>query len=235
MALRSILLRPGHKHARRNLESASIPSRQVQLGRFGPLPAVTPAPHQPDIAKATQPSGRCGDPVLALQLGLQAADGDRSGEPPPHLAGGVHRVPDEVDGGPGVGQQPARPAGPPVGLLIDGAQVLQQRPPHPAPGLRPAVALDPGVLSPLGRDRAGRVEEAAPVLLWLRIPNCTITAGKDGEVGAVRSVVSEVLVGKTELSYTYTQPVRAGDRTTSITELSRRGLSQRRRRSLSTP
>ena len=44
---------------------------------------------------------------------------------------------------------------------------------------------------------------------WLRIP-CTITAGKDGEVGAVRSVVNEVLVGKTELSYTYTQPVREG-------------------------
>src|SRR5438067_330010 len=32
---------------------------------------------------------------------------------------------------------------------------------------------------------------------WLRIP-CTITAGKDGEFGAVRSVASEVLVGKTE-------------------------------------
>jgi hypothetical protein len=44
---------------------------------------------------------------------------------------------------------------------------------------------------------------------WLRIP-CTITSGKDGEVGAVRSVANEVLVGKTELSYTYTQPVRAG-------------------------
>ena len=44
---------------------------------------------------------------------------------------------------------------------------------------------------------------------WFRIP-CTITAGKDGEVGAVRSVANEVLVGKTELSYTYTQPVREG-------------------------
>jgi len=44
---------------------------------------------------------------------------------------------------------------------------------------------------------------------WLRIP-CTITSGKDGEVGAIRSVANEVLVGKTELSYTYTQPVREG-------------------------
>src|SRR5438270_296140 len=32
--------------------------------------------------------------------------------------------------------------------------------------------------------------------------------GKDGEFGAVRSVAGEVLVGKTELSYTYTQTVR---------------------------
>ncbi|PYR59863.1 MAG: hypothetical protein DMF91_13675 [Acidobacteria bacterium] len=44
---------------------------------------------------------------------------------------------------------------------------------------------------------------------WLRIP-CTITSGKDGEFGAVRSVANEVLVGKTELSYTYTQTVREG-------------------------
>jgi hypothetical protein len=35
-----------------------------------------------------------------------------------------------------------------------------------------------------------------------------ITSGKDGEFGAVRSVAGEVLVGKTELSYTYTQTVR---------------------------
>jgi hypothetical protein len=44
---------------------------------------------------------------------------------------------------------------------------------------------------------------------WLRIP-CTITSGKDGEFGAVRSVANEVLVGRTELSYTYTQPARDG-------------------------
>ena len=35
-------------------------------------------------------------------------------------------------------------------------------------------------------------------------------SGKDGEFGAVRSVANEVLVGKTELSYTYTQTVRDG-------------------------
>ena len=32
----------------------------------------------------------------------------------------------------------------------------------------------------------------------------------DGEFGAIRSVASEILVGKTELSYIYAQPVREG-------------------------
>src|SRR3954462_2468919 len=54
-----------------------------------------------------------------------------------------------------------------------------------------------------------RVGKYCDIGEWLRIP-CTITAGKDGEFGAVRSVANEVLVGKTEFSYTYTQPVREG-------------------------
>jgi hypothetical protein len=54
-----------------------------------------------------------------------------------------------------------------------------------------------------------RVGKFCDIGEWLRIP-CTITSGKDGEFGAVRSVANEVLVGKTELSYTYTQPVREG-------------------------
>ena len=46
---------------------------------------------------------------------------------------------------------------------------------------------------------------------WFQIAaGCKILSGNDGDVGAVRSVANEVLVGKTELSYTYTQPVRAG-------------------------
>jgi hypothetical protein len=53
-----------------------------------------------------------------------------------------------------------------------------------------------------------RVGKFCDIGEWLRIP-CTITSGKDGEFGAVRSVAGEILVGKTELSYTYTQPVRA--------------------------
>jgi hypothetical protein len=54
-----------------------------------------------------------------------------------------------------------------------------------------------------------RVGKFCDIGEWFRIP-CTITAGKDGEFGAVRSVAGEILVGKTELSYTYTQTVKAG-------------------------
>ncbi len=46
---------------------------------------------------------------------------------------------------------------------------------------------------------------------WLQIPaGCKMLSGQEGEVGSVRSVATEVLVAKTEYSYTYTQPVRAG-------------------------
>jgi hypothetical protein len=53
-----------------------------------------------------------------------------------------------------------------------------------------------------------RVGKYCDIGEWLQTA-CTITSGKDGEVGAVRSIGNEVLVGKTDLSYTYTQPVRA--------------------------
>jgi hypothetical protein len=54
-----------------------------------------------------------------------------------------------------------------------------------------------------------RVGKFCDIGEWLQIP-CTITSGMDGEFGAVRSVAGEVLVGKTSLSYTYTQTVKDG-------------------------
>ena len=54
-----------------------------------------------------------------------------------------------------------------------------------------------------------RVGKYCDIGEWLRVP-CTITSGKDGEFGAVRSLANEILVARTELSYTYTQPVREG-------------------------
>src|SRR5689334_20188203 len=56
-----------------------------------------------------------------------------------------------------------------------------------------------------------RVGKYCDISEWLQIPTgCKITSGTDGELGAVRTVGSEIMVGKTELSYTYTQPVREG-------------------------
>ena len=54
-----------------------------------------------------------------------------------------------------------------------------------------------------------RVGKFCDIGEWFQIP-CNIVSGTDGEFGAVRSVAGEILVGKTELSYTYTQAVRAG-------------------------
>jgi len=56
-----------------------------------------------------------------------------------------------------------------------------------------------------------RVGKWCDVSEWLQIAaGCKIVSGKDGEVGAVRTVGNEVLVGKSEYSYTYTQTPRVG-------------------------
>jgi hypothetical protein len=91
-----------------------------------------------------------------------------------------------------------------------------QTPAAPAAAVSTVVAAPKYVAIPLeiavnrpAADVWKRVGKFCDIGEWLRVP-CTITAGKDGEFGAVRSVAAEVLVGKTELSYTYTQPVREG-------------------------
>ena len=61
------------------------------------------------------------------------------------------------------------------------------------------------------KDVWARIGKYCDISEWLQIAaGCAITSGKDGEVGSVRTVGSEVLVGKTELSYTYAQTVRDG-------------------------
>ncbi len=61
------------------------------------------------------------------------------------------------------------------------------------------------------KDVWARVGKYCDIAEWFQIAaGCTMTSGKEGEVGSVRSVGNEILVGKTELSYTYTQPVRDG-------------------------
>jgi hypothetical protein len=90
-------------------------------------------------------------------------------------------------------------------------------PPPPAPGtpVSPVVEHPTYISIPLeitvNRPAAEvwkRVGKYCDIGEWLRVP-CTVISGKDGEFGAVRSIGTEVLVGKTDLSYTYTQPVRA--------------------------
>jgi len=59
-----------------------------------------------------------------------------------------------------------------------------------------------------------RVGKYCDIGEWLPQLACTMQSGKDGEFGAVRSLaggrILEILVGKTEFSYSYTQPVRDG-------------------------
>ncbi len=89
--------------------------------------------------------------------------------------------------------------------------------PAPAPAAAPSAATVPTYVSiPLeitvnrpAADVWARVGKYCDIGEWLQVP-CTITSGKDGEVGAIRSIGNEILVGKTELSYTYTQPPREG-------------------------
>lgn len=61
------------------------------------------------------------------------------------------------------------------------------------------------------KDVWARIGKYCDITEWLQLPGkCEITSGKDGEVGAVRTVGAEILVAKTEYSYAYTQPVREG-------------------------
>ena len=91
-----------------------------------------------------------------------------------------------------------------------------QVPPPPAPVASVVVAKPTyaSIVLEIAVDRSAadvwkRVGKYCDIAEWLRVA-CTITSGKDGEVGAVRTVGSEVMVGRTDLSYTYTQPPREG-------------------------
>ena len=96
------------------------------------------------------------------------------------------------------------------------ASVAAAQTPAPAQGGGPAVANPTYVAIPMevtvnkpAADVWKRIGKYCDIGEWLQIPaGCKIVSGKDGEFGAVRSVANEILVGKTELSYTYTQPVR---------------------------
>lgn len=102
-----------------------------------------------------------------------------------------------------------------VALCLTSIVAAAQTPPAPAPLQVPnpnyvTIPMELTVNKPAA-DVWKRVGKYCDISEWLQIPTgCQITSGKDGEIGAVRSVANEILVGKTELSYTYTQPVREG-------------------------
>ena len=100
------------------------------------------------------------------------------------------------------------------GLAQQGAPAAAPPAARPAPA--PLLVPNPHYVSiPM------TIEVNAPVdKVWARIgkycdigewgiPGCTILSG-DGGFGTVRSIGNEILVGKTQYSYTYTQPVRQG-------------------------
>ena len=74
-----------------------------------------------------------------------------------------------------------------------------------------AIHMEVDVNKPAGQVWA-RVGKFCDVAEWMNI-DCKITSG-DGDVGTVRVLaggrITEILVGKTDLSYGYTQPVQEG-------------------------
>ena len=56
-----------------------------------------------------------------------------------------------------------------------------------------------------------RIGKYCGIAEWLpAVKSCKMLSGVEGEVGSVRSVANEVLVAKTQYSYTYTQTPREG-------------------------
>jgi hypothetical protein len=102
-------------------------------------------------------------------------------------------------------------------LIAGFAGAAAAQAPAPAPMQTPSpsyatVAMEIDVNRPAA-EVWKRVGKYCDIGEWFQMAApCTITSGKDGEFGAVRSVANEILVARTELSYTYTQPVREGVR-----------------------
>lgn len=106
-------------------------------------------------------------------------------------------------------------------LVGTGRTQTPAQPPAPAPSAGDSVivvdkptyvtiALETTVNRPVA-EVWKRVGGYCAIGEWFQMAaGCKILSGTDNEIGAVRSVANEVLVGQSQYSYTYTQPVRAG-------------------------
>lgn len=99
--------------------------------------------------------------------------------------------------------------------LVAGAALAQPAAPPPLATPNPtyvAIVMEQDVARPAA-EVWKRVGKYCDIGEWSPGLKCEITSGKDGELGAVRTLngsTIEVLVAKTDLSYTYAQPVRVG-------------------------
>ena len=103
------------------------------------------------------------------------------------------------------------PAGAPGGGAPGGGGGRGQQAPLASPNpIYMSVRLEVDVNKPAAEAWA-RIGKYCDIGEWLGIGGgCQLLSGKDGELGAVRSIGNEILVAKTDLSYTYTQPLRTG-------------------------
>jgi len=102
-----------------------------------------------------------------------------------------------------------------VFVLAAGHVMAQPAPPAPLATPNPnyvSIVLEQEVDRPAA-EVWKRVGGFCDMQVWFPGARCQISSGKDGELGAVRTLngsTLEILVGRTDLSYTYTQPVRTG-------------------------
>ena len=102
-------------------------------------------------------------------------------------------------------------------LVFAAGPALAQPPAGPPPLATPnptyvTIVMEQDVARPAA-EVWKRVGKYCDIAEWSTAMRCQISSGKDGELGAVRTLngsTIEVLVAKTALSYTYTQPVRTG-------------------------
>jgi len=102
-------------------------------------------------------------------------------------------------------------------VLAEGGKL----PPKPAGTLRPPITTP--LLNPSAHYASlpmSIVVDAPIQKVWARVGkyreigewgfrSCDLISGKEGEIGAVRTIGHSVIVGQTRYSYTYTQPLRA--------------------------